>query len=102
MIIHKCDRCGKLFEMNYVSNIDKYSVRIGKPGIMDDRLDLCDECTESIRRWVIDPNATVNYDPATEEPVYDGILRLIDRVRKLFDKDKAREAAAKRKETKDD
>lgn len=102
MIIHKCDRCGKLFEMNYVSNFDKYSVIIGKPGLSGDRLDLCDECTESIRRWSIDPNATVTYDPATEEPVYDGKFRIIDRVRKLFDKDKAREAAAKRKETRND
>lgn len=99
MIIHKCDRCGKLFEMNYVSNFDKHSVRIGKPGIMDDRLDLCDECTESIRRWVIDPNATVTYDPATEEPDYNRRTTFVDRVRKLFDKDKAREAAAKLKET---
>lgn len=101
MLIHKCDRCGKLFDLTPTS--EEYVVKIRKISKdVDFTVDLCDECTESIRQWVIDPNATVNYDPATEKPVYDGKFRLIDRVRKLFDKDKVREAAAKRKETRDD
>ena len=98
MIMHKCDRCGTLFEMDHTAIIDKYKVQIKKPGLFDFTVDLCDECTESIRRWLIDPNATIAYDPATETPDYNRRVTIVDRVRKLFNIDKAKEAAEKRKE----
>ena len=98
MIIHKCDRCGKLFDLTPTS--EEYVVKIHRiKNNVGFTVDLCDECAESVRQLIIDPNATVIYNPATEESVYDGKSWLIDRVRKLFDKDKAREAAAKLKET---
>lgn len=52
----KCDRCGKLFENNYDTNIDlETSSNVHRNvkfdcGLNAD-LDLCPECTESFIHW---------------------------------------------------
>ena len=49
MIALKCDRCGKLFEREYVPDITvhKYTHCYG-----EDRFDLCPDCQKELERWL--------------------------------------------------